>query len=122
MTTNSMSIELPDSARAVLDRIGDLSARSARDSELRARLLADGTAVLRAEGLPFDGEHTVAFIENKGLTTIVLPEFNDPSSELADADLETVAGGIIPLAVGAAWFLGGCVVGMCAYLAGKKFG
>ena len=104
----------------MLARIGEITERSATDPDLRRRLIEDGTAALRAEGLPFGDDFSVAFIENTALTTIVLPDYAPNSSELSDEQLEAVAGGAIPLAVGAAWFLGGCVLGMCAYLAGKR--
>jgi lactobin A/cerein 7B family class IIb bacteriocin len=37
------------------------------------------------------------FVENKADATVVLPAVIDPNAELSDAELEAVAGGILPL-------------------------
>jgi hypothetical protein len=93
----------PAFAAAANEHMSKLLARSATDRAFRARLIAEPRAAIAefngvdVSELPsgFD----IAFIENRADATIVLPDFVDPSAELADAELEAVAGGFTPTLV-----------------------
>lgn len=74
--------------------------RSATDPEYRQRLLSDPrSAVSEVIGGPVPESFNVVFIENKAAATFVLPDAVDPNAELSEAQLETVAGGWVGIAI-----------------------
>ncbi|WP_396223500.1 hypothetical protein [Gemmatimonas sp.] len=90
----------PDAAQRAQDAFQEVLARSATDRAFRSKLIESPRAAL-AE---FSGQDEsalppfeVKFIENSATATIVLPEYSDPTAELSEADLETVAGGTDPV-------------------------
>jgi hypothetical protein len=99
-----MSYSLSDVQRAKSEKPADLQAaqdtmeailsRSATDREFRTQLLTDPrTAVSEYTGLHMENFNAV-FVENTATATIVLPDLVDPSAELAETELEAVAGGV----------------------------
>jgi hypothetical protein len=73
--------------------------RSATDAEFRRKLVQDPRAAV-AEFTNRDVSQlagfNVVFVENKADATVVLPDPIDPEAELAEAELESVAGGATP--------------------------
>ncbi len=72
--------------------------RATTDAAFRALALADPAAAIAAVAGSRPPDHfKVRCIENAGAhLTLVLPDFQDAAGELADADLEKVAGGDRP--------------------------
>ena len=69
--------------------------RAQTDSEFRQLCLdSPNTAAQKATGKDIPEGFTLRFVENQGADmTVVLPDLVDANAELADADLEAVAGG-----------------------------
>ncbi|HKG95737.1 MAG TPA: NHLP leader peptide family RiPP precursor [Gemmatimonadaceae bacterium] len=96
----------PEIAQKSDQAMQQLLTRSATDAEFRRKLLTNPReALAEFSGHEMPAGVNVVFIENKADATIVLPDPVDPSAELSESELETVAGGITPLCV---W---GCVAG-----------
>jgi hypothetical protein len=73
-----------------------LLSRSATDWDFRQKLISDAPqALAEYAGRHVPGSENFRFLENEADATFVLP---DPvrDGELADAELETVAGGVLP--------------------------
>ncbi|MFV3127225.1 NHLP leader peptide family RiPP precursor [Niveispirillum sp. KHB5.9] len=71
---------------------GRIIAKAWADEGFKARLLADPTAVLKAEGLAIPAGIVVSVVEDtSSLRTLVLPA---RPTDLSDDDLDTAAGGI----------------------------
>lgn len=84
----------PQAAQQAQEQLHGLLARSATDREFRQKLLTDPrAAVSEYTGKWVPETLNLVFVENKADATIVLPAAYDPSAELSDAELETVAGG-----------------------------
>jgi len=93
------------------ERLQALLARSATDREFRQKLLTDPRAAIsEATGRELPESYNVKFVENTADATVVLPDPVQPSAELADSELETVAGGLTPT-VAPALFGAGMVIG-----------
>ncbi|MDB5096041.1 MAG: hypothetical protein JWM80_462 [Cyanobacteria bacterium RYN_339] len=77
--------------------IGDITARSASDADLRKLALSDpGEAIKSVAGFPLPQGVSIRFVENQGMSyTIGLPkaDSNAADGELSDDELESVAGG-----------------------------
>ena len=123
-----IATEQPNVVDAGQELIQSVLARSATDRAFRERLVATPRAAL-AEflGKPESElpDVNVAFVENTGDATIVLPDVVDTNAELSETELEAVAGGsepvsttIIACAVGGV--LLGAAIGAGAYLLGKN--
>ena len=69
--------------------------RAQTDSEFRQLCLdSPNTAAQKATGKDIPEGFTLRFVENQGADmTVVLPDLVDANAELADAELEAVAGG-----------------------------
>ena len=88
----------PEAFKEAQSQLQALLARSATDPEFRQKLLTDPrTTVSEFTGHAVPESYNIVFVENKGDATIVLPDPYTPDAELSDAELETVAGGIIPI-------------------------
>lgn len=97
----------PETAKAGQDSIKSVIARSATDKKFRQWLLTDPhAAIADATGQVVPKNFRVSFVENKADATIVLPPVVTESAELSDHELETVAGGTEPIAIGLAIFAG----------------
>jgi lactobin A/cerein 7B family class IIb bacteriocin len=93
--------------------------RSANDRAFRELLVSsprDAVAVYSGTDVTnvpewFSGIH---FVESQASTTFVLPDADADSYELRENELETVAGGLIPLAVVGAYagYVGLCAAGV----------
>lgn len=97
----------PEGTRQGLEFIENILSRSATEPEFRQQLLNDPkTTVISsyneshddaigAKEIPWD----IRFIEPVGDVTYVLPKVADGNAELADDELDAVAGGALPLLV-----------------------
>jgi hypothetical protein len=95
MNTTQIS---PDQTRMAQDQIQAILTRSATDMEFRQLLVSDSRAALSQHlGHEVPDSVEIVFVENKADATVVLPAVIDPNAELSDAELEAVAGGILPL-------------------------
>jgi hypothetical protein len=78
----------------------DLLARAATDRDFRTQLLTNPRAALAEfRGVPIDSipeDVPLAFVENAGGTTIVIPDYVGSGVELSADELEGVAGGGTP--------------------------
>jgi hypothetical protein len=109
----------PEQAQAAQERLNAILARSATDPAFRQKLLSDPRAAMsEATGRELPASYNVRFVENTADATIVLPDPVDASAELADSELETVAGGITPTVVAAGWVAGGAASGGALYAIG----
>jgi len=69
-----------------------LIARCWAEPEFKARLLADATGTLKAEGYPVPDGHAIQVVESTANQSyLVIPPV--PSNEIADEALDGVAGG-----------------------------
>jgi len=69
-----------------------LIARCWAEPEFKARLLADATATLKAEGYPVPDGHVIQVVESSANQSyLVIPPA--PSNEISDEALDQVAGG-----------------------------
>ena len=92
--------------QAVLDR-------SATDKAFRQALIADPHKTLSEfTGETVPSEYNIAFIENVADVTVVLPNAIDEASELSEAELQAVAGGSEPVAIGLAIFAASMMLGI----------
>jgi len=104
--------ENPAAAQQVRDQYEALLRRSATDMEFRRKLLAEPrAAIAEFTGSPVSDSLNVVFVENRSDATVVLPDPVSPE-DLADAELEAVAGGTT-----AACFLGGVALGAAIFRA-----
>lgn len=84
-------------------------ARSTTDREFRSRLVNDPRAAVKEfTGADMPEGMDIVFIENKATATVVLPDM--VSDELSETELETAAGGVLPIIIASAIF--------CAFVAG----
>jgi hypothetical protein len=87
----------PKAAEQAQSSLNEVLTRSATDMPFRQLLLSDPRAALSQHfGVEAPASVNLAFIENKADATVVLPNVIDPNAELSDAELEAVAGGILP--------------------------
>jgi len=87
------------------EKLGEVLTRSASDIEFRKQLVSNPRAALSAHfGKEMPESFNIRFVDAQGTPTVVLPE--PGTGELAEADLEAVAGGIAPL-VAIAWIAAG---------------
>ncbi|HYH82603.1 MAG TPA: class IIb bacteriocin, lactobin A/cerein 7B family [Longimicrobium sp.] len=92
MSTETRTIE------ETQQKLNALLARSATDAGFRARLLSSpDEAMAEFSGKPVRHDLKIVFIENDADATFVLPAPIVGASELSEAELEAVAGGIVPL-------------------------
>lgn len=90
MTTISKS----EAAKLVRTRMNELLTRASTDVDFRAQLVAQPrAAVSQFFGVELPESFRVAFVENKADATFVLPEPTIANAELAETELEAVAGG-----------------------------
>jgi hypothetical protein len=93
----------PETVKQAQEQYRAMLSRSATDLEFRKKLLADPrSAVAEFTGKPVPEDFDVVFIENKAAATVVLPDVVDPSAELSENELETVAGGVVWIPIAAA--------------------
>ena len=98
----------PEFAAHAERRIGELLTRSATDEDFRSLLLSDSrTAIAEFTGREVPEDVEIRFVEsedssvdNQDGRTIVLPDPVDLTAEIADDELEAVAGGVV---------VGGCI-------------
>lgn len=79
--------------KEIIDQIMD---RASRDLDFRQRLLIDPKTTIYEElGVRVPASYKLRFIEKDRDTDalVVLPDYQDPSGELSDDELEAVAGG-----------------------------
>lgn len=96
--------------------MGQVLARSATDRAFRDLLIsspAEALAQFTGTDASFFADVNVAFVENKGVSTIVLPDVAT-SAELSDAELEAVAGGSEPATIIAVATLAGAALAALA--------
>ena len=105
----------PETEHQAREQLSALLNRSTTDMAFRARLLSEPNAAYAEQtGSTLPAHVRLAFVENRGMATVVLPPFGQTTSELSDADLETVAGGTVePVSA--------CVVGL-VFLTGVAVG
>ena len=73
-------------------QINNILAKCWADETFKQKLLADPTAILKAEGVEIPADYTVRVLENTDkVVNYVLPP--NPNAELSDSELEVVAGG-----------------------------
>jgi hypothetical protein len=83
-------------AQQVQAEMQKLLVRSATDQEFRKKLLTSPREALREfHGREIPDTVDVRFIENTADATFVLPDPIDPAAELAEHELEAVAGGTL---------------------------
>jgi len=108
-----MSVDIrnnPEKLAQVQERFGEILSRSTTDMDFRRQLVSDPRAALSAHfGREIPESVNIRFMESGGTPTVVLPEPADPNAELSEADLEAVAGGLIPALIG---------IGACLYVIG----
>jgi hypothetical protein len=100
MSTNAMieaARQNPAQAREAQEHLQAILTRSTTDAEFRKLLLTDSRAALSQHFGREVPESNIVFVENQADATVVLPNVVDANAELSDAELETVAGGILPL-------------------------
>lgn len=98
----------PEKAQQAQQRFNEVLTRSATDMEFRKQLVSDPRAALSAHfGREIPETTNIRFIDAGSTPTVVLPDVAG-SSELSDAELEAVAGGLAPLAY-AGWIAVGFV-------------
>lgn len=74
------------------NQISNILAKCWSDTGFKQQLMADPTAVLKAEGVEIPAGFTIRVLENTDkLINYVLPP--NPNADLSDAELESVAGG-----------------------------
>ena len=85
----------PELAERASEQMQGVLTRSATDMEFRSLLLSDShTALGQHFGRPVTGDISIAFVESKASATFVLPDAVQYSDELAEGELESVAGGV----------------------------
>ena len=95
----------PERWQQAQDRMKEVLTRSTTDAAFRQQLVTDPRAALSAHfGKEIPESFKIRFVDAKGTPTVVLPEVS--TGELSEADLEAVAGGILPL-VAAGWLAAG---------------
>jgi hypothetical protein len=103
----------PETARAGQDQVRAVLSRSATDKAFRQLLLSDPrAAIAEATGQAVPANFRVAFVENTADATVVLPPVVSETAELSDSELEAVAGGTEPIAIGLAIFAGSMMLGI----------
>jgi hypothetical protein len=71
-----------------------LIARCWAEPDFKARLLADATATLKAEGYPVPEGHVIQVVESTASQSyLVIPPA--PTNEISDEALDGVAGGVV---------------------------
>lgn len=88
--------QLVDRAR---EQMAGVLARSATDMEFRQQLLSDSRpALCQHLGQEIPASANIAFVESTpGTATLVLPDVIGATTELSEAELEAVSGGVIHL-------------------------
>ena len=82
------------------ERMAEVLSRSVSDVEFRQQLVTNPRAALSAHfGKEIPESFKIRFVDAQGTPTVVLPEA--ATGELSEADLEAVAGGVIPALIGA---------------------
>jgi hypothetical protein len=100
----------PEKMQQVQQRFAEVLTRSAGDADFRRQLVTDPRAALSAHfGKEIPESVNIRFVESGGTPTIVLPDPVNASAELSDAELESVAGGVIPALI---------TIGACLYVIG----
>ncbi|MCC6318072.1 MAG: NHLP leader peptide family RiPP precursor [Gemmatimonadaceae bacterium] len=90
----------PQQAQYATEQMQALLSRSATDSAFRQKLLTNPRAAMEEfTGRTAPNDVNIVFVENTADATIVLPDPVDPSAQLSEAELETVAGGVTPTIV-----------------------
>lgn len=81
----------------IQEAVSKVVEKAAKDSEFRAKVISDVyAAVKEATGRDVPRDFKIQVVDGTGYhANIVLPEFRSSEDELTEADLETVAGGII---------------------------
>jgi Nitrile hydratase, alpha chain len=89
--TTAMST--PTTPEQVQQAAQQLIARCWADAEFKARLMADPTGTLKAEGYPVPEGHVIQVVESTASQNyFVIPPA--PTAELSDETLDQVAGGL----------------------------
>jgi hypothetical protein len=92
----SFQIDTPEATAAAERQMQALLSRSATDWDFRQKLVSDPRrAMAEYAGREVPGSENFRFIENEADVTIVLPDPAMADGELAEAELEAVAGGVL---------------------------
>lgn len=105
--------ENQDAAQVGQNHMKAVLSRSATDKTFRQLLLTDPhAAIAQATGEVVPANFRVSFIENTADATVVLPPAVSDTAELSEHELETVAGGTEPIAIGLAIFAASMMLGI----------
>ncbi|MYF61260.1 MAG: NHLP leader peptide family natural product precursor [Gammaproteobacteria bacterium] len=103
MTVHQVPRELqanPALAAEAEERMNELLTRSATDANFRSLLLTEPrAAIAEFTGQEVPAEVDIHFVENQGSATFVLPDPINPDAELAEDELDAVAGGGISVLI-----------------------
>jgi hypothetical protein len=80
---------------AIAEQYAQVVAKAWEDEAFKQRLMANPRAVLQERGLPPPPGQTVRVIENTAETSYLVLPAKPPVGELADDQLELVAGGFV---------------------------
>ena len=95
-----MSAVLTERQQKAQEKMAEVLTRSVSDIEFRQQLITNPRAALsRHFGKEIPESFQIRFVESNGTPTVVLPDV--ATGELSEADLEAVAGGVIPALIGA---------------------
>ncbi|WP_196073415.1 NHLP leader peptide family RiPP precursor [Nakamurella alba] len=95
--------------------LSDIQLRAAHDAEFRAALIADPQATLREAGIELpDGMSVEVQESTPTVLKLDLPPFVDENAEIAEGDLESANGGMLPLAFVAAGYMCEAIWGLAA--------
>jgi hypothetical protein len=83
-------------------QINNILTKCWEDESFKQKLLADPTAILKAEGVEIPAGYTIQVLENTDkVVNYVLPP--NPNFELSDSELEAVAGGLVAFDPSRGW-------------------